>query len=111
MRPNRLVRHRGRIFETISYPFPVGEMSRIKVRDPGDPTTLTERSVNELTEINGSCAICHTAFETMVLGEYRACHLECPGCGRSYQPARDSGGNFLGRFVTLFDLALKFTEK
>lgn len=108
-KPNRIVKCGDRLYELISYPYPEGETERVKVRDPGDPTTLTDLPTAELKKVVAKCCRCQTSFEPIVEGENKLTRIVCYGCARRYYAVHDKQGTFLGRFEC--EKPLTFVEK
>lgn len=83
MRPYQLVRDRfGEIKETISHPFESGLY--IKIRDPGNPNTMTNAKVADLTLVIAHCPGDDHEWEARIIGEYNNSHIKCPQCSRKY---------------------------
>jgi hypothetical protein len=63
-RPHRLMKTTaGLMWETISYPWADGERVRVNVRVPGDPTTMIEVDVFDLSPEGADC-LCHNSIRS-----------------------------------------------
>jgi hypothetical protein len=95
MKPNQIVLTKGgEVKELISHPYPEGDETHIKVRDPGDPTTMTTANVNDLVEVMAVCRI-EPPWIPFCVGEFDRCHIDCPTCDRGYYARHDATGKFL----------------